>query len=197
MIVWSAVIFGTAAVLMTIPMELQINAERSNGTTISFSLGGIRIYSKMLRRDRSSIAPRSDQENRRRFPAKKMLSIVLRLRPLLAPTLGKEGQQWLRRSLRSVDASVEGAVLEIGFSDPADTGCLYGAWNSVALSGVGAVEVRPDFSGRHFAASGFVRLRSNLFRLLSPSIRFLFEPRVLKAVWRTFRDAPNNEVQAA
>lgn len=134
-----------------------------------------------------SRGPQKAPRRRRGTGIERILSVyrtVRRWAPMASPLLGSPGRRWMRRTFRSVTVTDGAGELAIGLDDPADTGLVFGA-----LSGLRAVadlplNIVPDFTKQRFDLSGYVRIRTNLARLLFPSLLFALEPMVWSALWR-------------
>jgi len=90
----------------------------------------------------------------------------------------------MRRSFRSVTVTEGAGELAIGLDDPADTGLVFGALSGLRAAADLPLNIVPDFTRQHFDLSGHLYLRTNLARLLFPSLLFALEPMVWSALWR-------------
>ena len=79
-------------------------------------------------------------------------------------------------------------MVEFGFHDPGRTGQVFALLSAANRREFDQIEIIPDFSGRTLKIVGELTLRTNLARLIWPSIQFSFEPSVIRAVWRVMRN---------
>lgn len=169
--------------LLFVPIQVGLRGGTAPTRHINFDIrfAGLPIPHLLSRRFKK--AP----SRRRRTGIERILSAyrtVRRWEPISTPLLGPPGRRWARRMFRSATLTDGAGELVVGLDDPAGTGILFGV-----LSGLRTVvdlpfEIVPDFTGERFDLSGYLRIRTNIARLLMPSLLLAFEPMVWSGLWR-------------
>lgn len=168
------------AAALAAPLRLRLDPLPDRGALLTLRLAGVPV----VRRAVGPSGASGDSGHGRPGAAAAFLATE-RGRPLARVLAGAPGRRWLARMLRAIDLRGHQARVIVGLADPAATGRLFALLTATAV--VPRLPVSPDFSGPRFEPTGALECRSQLGRLLWPTLALLLEPGVVPALWRAVR----------